>query len=396
MPEITPSRDLKAPIDRATLDLTSPIGNPADGFSRLLINLLRDPTDGGLRRIGGWDSPPGANGDLHDQLLSALDAPRPDPIETLEVYAHPSSVTFASGGGFSMSASARGGVAPYGWQWQKFSGSAWQDVIIDGTPSGSQVLILNMSGSTGRSMDVYAADQSSAGLFRAIVTDATGATDTSEPALASILVDDDGGFSAVFVLHPVGQSVTVGDSVALTALAQGTAPITYQWQKYNGTTWDNILAATGTTLDLGSASLLEAGDYRCVATNSFGSDESGVATISVASLPVSYTDQRLEDQTYRCGLVDTRTFTITNPSPSETLTVTWNAASGLCAGTITTPSPTVIAPGATAGRSIQWDLTACNETGEIPDFTMMGNGAFSGVALPIKVYLVGGTSNLCE
>lgn len=186
MAEITPSRDLKAPIDRATLDLTSPIGNPVDGFSRLLINLLRDPTDGGLRRIGGWDSPPGTNGDLHDQLLGALDAPLPDPKSTLEIFSHPKPVEFAAGEGFTMFSQARGGVPPYSWQWQFNPGSGWKDIIETGTPTGSQVLITNLSGSKGNSLITWSATSDIAGYFRAVVTDALEATDTSDPAEATL------------------------------------------------------------------------------------------------------------------------------------------------------------------------------------------------------------------
>lgn len=77
--------------------------------------------------------------------------------------------------------------------------------------------------------------------------------------------------------QPAGATVAYGDPVALSVVADGTPPPTYQWYR-NGT----ILAGkTAASLSIPSVTAGDAGSYTVVATNSAGSTESAAATVSV-------------------------------------------------------------------------------------------------------------------
>lgn len=405
MSALSPARDIQAPVGRATLDLTSPRGKSFDGFSRLLVNILLDQ-DGGLRRIGGWDNPPGGNGDLHDQLLAALDAPLPDPASTLEIYNDPDNAWFTVGKGFCMAAEARGGVPPYAWQWFWWDGSAWLKIITSGTAGAGEILMENADGAQSPSLSFWGAELNRAGPYRAGVKDQKSsgldpavwsAGDVySRQATASTDVYDTSGIAPAFFVQPESRTITEGDAVAFWVAASGSATITYQWQKYSGMAWVDILGETSDSLEIASAALSDATEYRCVATNPHGTAASDPAALDVNPSSTAYGDQQLNDSTYLCGSSVTRSFVITNPRADQTLTIVWQAATGLCANTVATPANTVIAPSGSATLSIPWNLTGCTEIGEAPDFTLAGVGTFSGGATGFNVYLTGETSNLCS
>lgn len=405
MSALSPSRDIQAPVGRATLDLTSPRGKSFDGFSRLLINLLLD-SDGGLRRIGGWDNPPGGNGDLHDQLLSSLDAPLPDPASTLEIYNDPDNVWFTVGKGFGMAAEARGGVPPYVWQWFWWDGSAWLRIITSGTAVAGEILMLNADGAQSPSLSFWGAELNRSGQYKVGVKDQksdnldpivwTSDDVYSQPGTASTDVYDTAGVAPAFFLQPESRTVTEGEPVSFWVAANGSQTITYQWQKYAGMAWGDMPGETSDTLEIDPAATSDATEYRCVATNPYGTATSDAATLEVNPASTAYGDQSYHDATYLCGSSVTRSFVITNPRADQTLTIVWQAATGLCSDTVATPANTVIAPSGSATLPIPWNLTGCTETGESPDFRLVGVGTFSGGATGFNVYLTGETSNLCS
>jgi hypothetical protein len=80
--------------------------------------------------------------------------------------------------------------------------------------------------------------------------------------------------------HPASITVTAGQPASLTCAATGTATITYQWQRNSS----NITGATSTTYTIASTVAGDNGaQFRCVATNSFGSAASNQATLTVTS-----------------------------------------------------------------------------------------------------------------
>lgn len=85
------------------------------------------------------------------------------------------------------------------------------------------------------------------------------------------------------VTAPTGGTATFG------VTANGTAPLGYQWQKFNGSTWDSLSNGTGVsgattaTLTLTAVDAADAGQYRVVVSNTAGSVTSNTATLTVTA-----------------------------------------------------------------------------------------------------------------
>ena len=84
--------------------------------------------------------------------------------------------------------------------------------------------------------------------------------------------------SPPFILtQPTNQTTTAGDNVMFTVQATGNPTPSYQWQ-FNGA---DLNGETNINLVLFSVSTNQAGDYRVVITNSIGSTNSAIATLTV-------------------------------------------------------------------------------------------------------------------
>lgn len=89
------------------------------------------------------------------------------------------------------------------------------------------------------------------------------------------------GEAPVFTLQPTNISQQEGTSASLTVTASGTPIIIYQWQKYNGTSYDNIAGANQAALSFTNLQPSDNGTYRCIAFNAYGTATSNTATIAV-------------------------------------------------------------------------------------------------------------------
>tara|TARA_R100001480_G_scaffold7322_1_gene14908 strand:+ start:18002 stop:19027 length:1026 start_codon:yes stop_codon:yes gene_type:complete len=85
------------------------------------------------------------------------------------------------------------------------------------------------------------------------------------------------GTGPVFVTHPLSQTIEQGLIVTFTALATGTAPITYQWYR-NGILQ---VGETSTTYDFITALSNDGDTVYCKATNTIGSADSNTAELAV-------------------------------------------------------------------------------------------------------------------
>ncbi len=85
--------------------------------------------------------------------------------------------------------------------------------------------------------------------------------------------------------HPSSTVASVGDNVSFTVAASGTAPLSYQWQKdlVNLSDGNGISGSTTATLQITDVQTSDAGGYRCVVTNAYGSATSNTATLTVSS-----------------------------------------------------------------------------------------------------------------
>ncbi|XP_039768050.1 basement membrane-specific heparan sulfate proteoglycan core protein isoform X3 [Ornithorhynchus anatinus] len=82
---------------------------------------------------------------------------------------------------------------------------------------------------------------------------------------------------------PESASVEVGERVRLQCLAHGTPPLTFQWTRVNGSLPGHATVQDG-TLDIASATLGDAGQYRCLVSNKVGSAQA-FAQLSVQGGP---------------------------------------------------------------------------------------------------------------
>ncbi len=89
----------------------------------------------------------------------------------------------------------------------------------------------------------------------------------------------------VITLQPESQSVVASGTVTFNAQAESTAPLMYQWQ-VNGTNLNDsgrISGSSSTNLTISAITPADAGNYQLIASNSFGSVTSAVATLFVVA-----------------------------------------------------------------------------------------------------------------
>lgn len=88
-----------------------------------------------------------------------------------------------------------------------------------------------------------------------------------------------GAAAPVIVSQPVGLTVAEGDSFSLSVVANGTAPLAYQWSK-DGVA---VAGATASSYNVAAATIAAGGIYAVLVSNSHGSVLSGAATVTVAT-----------------------------------------------------------------------------------------------------------------
>jgi autotransporter-associated beta strand protein/uncharacterized repeat protein (TIGR03803 family) len=145
---------------------------------------------------------------------------------------------------------------------------------------------------------------------------------SASPAAPSVLVS------------PQSRTNLVGSSVTFAITAAGTAPLAYQWQ-FNDA---DINGAVATNYTIASVHVTNAGSYRVVITNSFGSVTSMVATLTVLSNNLPFVANPIPDQTNSYGGEFNFTFTantFTNSDAGQTLSY---GATGLPPGISFTPA----------------------------------------------------------
>lgn len=145
--------------------------------------------------------------------------------------------------------------------------------------------------------------------YRCLVTNSYGFI-TSNAALLTV---SGTVIKPTITKHPQNKSVIVGDSATFFATATGTRPFTYQWQKDSVT----ISGAIGSTYTTPAVDTTDSGNaYRCIITNSAGSDTSDAAILNVTENAVKpeITTQPLNQQ-ISVGDSTTVSITATGTSP---------------------------------------------------------------------------------
>ena len=139
--------------------------------------------------------------------------------------------------------------------------------------------------------------------------------------------------------QPANQTVTAGQTATFTAVAAGTAPLGYQWQK-NGA---SIAGATSASYTTPATTIADSGStFAVVVTNTAGTVTSSVATLTVNAAPVapSITTQPA-NQTVTAGQTASFSVAATGTAP---LSYQWRknsvAISGATSSSYTTPATT--------------------------------------------------------
>jgi len=181
------------------------------------------------------------------------------------VAAQPQDVQVRVGQAPSFSVTATGTSVSYQWQ-SSTDGQGWADV----------------AGATGETLALPAAVLADSGrLYRVVVRNSL-ATVTSRAVTLGVLP---ALAKPQFTAQPQDRSVVAGNGATFTATASGEPAPTLQWEtSLDGQAWTAVSGATTSTLVVAGAATADDGRrYRAVATNSQGSETSGVARLTVAS-----------------------------------------------------------------------------------------------------------------
>ena len=169
----------------------------------------------------------------------------------------PLSRTVPVGANVSLSATVTNAAAlPIGYRWQR-------------NRAPGSTLLLNEHSSTTNFLNIQT---NVAGTWNVLVT--------SEAPTSLSLITSSNAYLTV-VVPPTNQTVLVGTNVTLRAVAVGTTPITYQWQRA-GT---NIPNATASTLTLQNVTPSAAGTYSVIVFNALGQPTSFSASLAVQVPP---------------------------------------------------------------------------------------------------------------
>ena len=154
---------------------------------------------------------------------------------------------------------------------------------------------VNISGATTSSYTLSSVQLADAGPYSVIVSNSMGAA-TSANALLTVIVPP------AITTQPISQTVTQGQSVTFSAVASGTAPLTYQW-RLNGASISGATASRYTRVNVQPA---DAGSYSVFISNSGGNATSANAVLTVL-VPPAITTQPIS-QTVTQG--SSATFTV--------------------------------------------------------------------------------------
>jgi autotransporter-associated beta strand protein len=192
---------------------------------------------------------------------NALWAPAPGMTNTFmvtaagvgpRIVANPASVTASVGMSRTFSVGASGS-APLMYQWRK-----------DG---------VDIPGATSASYGINPVTLADAGVYLCVVSNNVGAV-TSAPATLTVA-------PVIMGQSPTNVVVVLGSPAGFSVTAAGSSPLAHRWQ-LNGVT---IAGATATNYDIAAVAVTNAGQYRCIVTNTAGAVTGAVATLTVLVPP---------------------------------------------------------------------------------------------------------------
>lgn len=167
-------------------------------------------------------------------------------------------VSASSNATFSVTAT---GSQPMSYQW-----------LFNGNP---------VSGATASQYSLTDVQSWNAGGYQVVIANSAGSVTS---LLATLTVTP---VAPYFVQQPLGASLPAGTNLTLTALAQGSEPIGYQWI-HDGV---QVSGAYQTSLTLTNLAVTNGGNYALVAFNTAGVSTSLVASVTVTAAPPVFVQQ---------------------------------------------------------------------------------------------------------
>jgi Concanavalin A-like lectin/glucanases superfamily/Immunoglobulin domain len=151
--------------------------------------------------------------------------------------------------------------------------SATLSVEATGTPSPSFQWLKSgvpLTGATSRTLSFASLTAANAGTYSVVVSNSLGTVASSTITLTVAA-------TPAITSHPAGQSLLAGQTLQLSVVASGSAPLSYQWLK-NGSV---ITGATDSTYSVPNASASDSGAYSVLVSNPYGSTYSTSAAVTV-------------------------------------------------------------------------------------------------------------------
>lgn len=195
----------------------------------------------------------------------------------VSITVNPQDTTLYSGQAGSIQVAASGDN-PLRYQWQRLSGSNWQ----------------NISGATASSLNFTNTGSTDAGRYRCIVSN-DSSTDTSTAATITVVQ------SVNLLSSPQSQTANEGDAVSFQIDANGDN-LQYEWSKDGQT----ISSSNSSTLSFASVRAIDQGTYSCRAFNAGSSVNCSSFKLTIQA-PVTITQQPESQSSYEGGSV---TFTV--------------------------------------------------------------------------------------
>lgn len=166
---------------------------------------------------------------------------------------HPQSQSVTQGVNVTFTTGATG-TAPFGYQW-RFNGG-------------------NIAGATQTSYTRNNVQPADAGDYSVVVSNFAAVAVSSNAALTVW----QSPVPPLILNEPADLAASAGQTAVFSVTANGATPLAYQWQYNNG----NIAGATTSQLILSNVQTNQAGGYRVVITNAFGTTNSRTAALTVS------------------------------------------------------------------------------------------------------------------
>ncbi|HTL71901.1 MAG TPA: immunoglobulin domain-containing protein [bacterium] len=129
----------------------------------------------------------------------------------------------------------------------------------------------NLAGATNSALDLNNVQIQQSGFYSVVITDSYGSVTSS---IVALTVEER---PPIITTQPQDQTVFIGKTLVLRTEVAGSLPATYQWQ-LNGV---DVAGATNPILTVSNVTTKQAGAYRLVVSNSFGTDQSTIAKVDV-------------------------------------------------------------------------------------------------------------------